>query len=410
MENNLAYIKGIKVLRTVTAGLYCIQDSLGYKCNRIFYYKQGINNPDSIILHRKNKLRQYMLNNWLQPVNLESLAVTMLKSYQIGANIRFSMQEAPAGEKNFKLALISTNFPGNETIRKAFYHLSHTWEKLEIIDFGVLRKQDDNFTIPVLAELVQNKIFPIFFSGDPEDNLALLKAFRVQPKPVNLTLIDECGDNRLLEFLMPGQREIESLSVIGLQAHLSDIESWRALDQAGAELIRLGKARSDMSEIEPALRDADLLHFQVRAVKYADAPGQFSASSSGFDIDEACQICRYAGMSEKLKAFGIFGFNAEERPTAETIAQTIWYLCDGIEARKQDYPVSTDCLTEYIVELKQLDHPLTFWKSQKSGRWWLELPSLEEKKRLIPCTYNDYKIASQEELPDRLVHAMRRFL
>jgi len=29
---------------------------------------------------------------------------------------------------------------------------------------------------------------------------------------------------------------------------------------------------------------------------------------------------------------------------------------------------------------------------------------------LIPCSYNDYKMASQDELPDRLVNAFKRFL
>jgi formiminoglutamase len=68
---------------------------------------------------------------------------------------------------------------------------------------------------------------------------------------------------------------------------------------------------------------------------------------------------------------------------------------------------------EYIVPLKQLDYQLTFWKSKRSGRWWLQVPVKTKKQhqrhRLIPCSYEDYQLAGQDQLPDRLLEAFRRF-
>ena len=49
---------------------------------------------------------------------------------------------------------------------------------------------------------------------------------------------------------------------------------------------------------------------------------------------------------------------------------------------------------------------IVFYKSDKTERWWLEVPYPPEKgikferHYLIPCDYEDYEKASQNELPD----------
>ncbi|MCB0575661.1 MAG: hypothetical protein KDC61_13970, partial [Saprospiraceae bacterium] len=76
-------------------------------------------------------------------------------------------------------------------------------------------------------------------------------------------------------------------------------------------------------------------------------------------------------------------------------------------------PVSKAGLTEYIVEYRRLNYQLTFWKSAKSGRWWMQVPVATRKKlerhRLVPCSYQDYQLACREELPERLMQALQRF-
>jgi formiminoglutamase len=140
------------------------------------------------------------------------------------------------------------------------------------------------------------------------------------------------------------------------------------------------------------------------------------ATPSGFFSEEACQLCRYAGMSDKLTSFGIYGFDAAldlDRQSAQVVSQMIWYFMEGVFSRKQDYPVSNKGLTEYIVEFRKLHYQLTFWKSIKSGRWWMQVPAATQKKhdrhKLVPCSYQDYQSACREELPERLLQAMKRF-
>jgi formiminoglutamase len=134
-------------------------------------------------------------------------------------------------------------------------------------------------------------------------------------------------------------------------------------------------------------------------------------------MEEACQICRYAGLSDKLKAFGVFGFRKvfdRQDQTAQITAQMIWYFLEGLLQRKGDFPASLDGLTEYIVERKDYESPLKFWKSRRSGRWWVQVsaPSTENhaQQRLVPCSHNDYLSAcQQEELPERILNILKRF-
>ena len=219
------------------------------------------------------------------------------------------------------------------------------------------------------------------------------------------------------EIVFQEKSKLFHLGIIGCQTHFTLPSTYRLMEELHFDYIRLGTARASLAEVEPIIRDADLLSFQMAALKQCEAPGQENPSPSGFNVEEACQLSRYAGMSEKVKSFGIFGYKASldrKAQTANVLAQMIWYFLDGLNNRKGDFPVTTEGLTEYIVELKTLDFTVTFWKSQRSGRWWLQVPVKTAKKhqrhRLIPCSYNDYKMASQDELPDRLVNAFKRFL
>ena len=89
------------------------------------------------------------------------------------------------------------------------------------------------------------------------------------------------------------------------------------------------------------------------------------------------------------------------------------FCIDGFYNRKNDYPKSTDGLIEYIVDTKNTAYSFTFWKSEKTGRWWLQVPIKTKKKldrhKLIPCSYLDYQMACREELSERLLNAFRRF-
>ena len=125
---------------------------------------------------------------------------------------------------------------------------------------------------------------------------------------------------------------------------------------------------------------------------------------------------RYAGMSDKLCGIGFFGYDlqsGDQDQTAAVLAQLIWYFIEGVDNRKGDFPVSKKNLIEYIVQTREWNVPLVFWKSNKSGRWWMQIPEQKRKlgKRhfLVPCSYENYVSCTNDEIPDRLIRILRRF-
>ena len=155
----------------------------------------------------------------------------------------------------------------------------------------------------------------------------------------------------------------------------------------------------------------------MSALKYTDFPSQIPKSPSGFFLEEICQLSRYAGLSDTLKGFSISGFDFKHLNNQiddQALAQIIWYFLDGFNNKKGDFPVNFDGMIEYLVEVKDHQELLTFWKSNRSGRWWVQIEKAnasDEKinLRLIPVSYQDYLDACEGELSARVLKALVKY-
>jgi formiminoglutamase len=368
-----------------------------------------------------------MLDNWLYPVS-EDLVPDPKMDQCLGAKIKIFTQGRFPNLNGVQVALLSLEEAEGDAVRQALYALSFPFDQLQIADLGSLRKNTAEFIMPVLIELHESGIIPLIIGKLPEQVLLQYQGLQHELQNINmiwadsripLSVPDEAQTSELLNQLVFHEKsKLFNLSILGCQTHYISPVTYRLMEELLFEYVRLGAARDNLSELEPLLRYGDLFALNLAALKQSEAPGQVNAGPSGFLIEEACQICRYAGMSDKLKSFGLYGFQAaldQNQQTAQAISQLVWYFLDGVFNRKGDFPISTEGMLEYMVHLKQLDYTLTFWKSQRSGRWWLQVPSqrkdqqAQTRHRLLPCTYNDYKMATQDELGDRLVNAFKRF-
>ncbi len=361
-----------------------------------------------------------MLEHWLKPVSGRFPEHTTEKSGErLGADFLVYRDEFPDLKKT-RLALVGAGDRAADAIRAQLYNLSALLPKVPFADLGNLRKPEPAQLIPVLHELLAGRIMPVVLGDMPGLAKAQFLAYQDFRNLVNLAVVDEtvdiAPDACPGSLCFPRHPLLFHLSVLGVQHHLTPAGLLRQLEQQHVELLRLGKARMALDESEPVIRDADVLAFQLRALRQSEAPGVHQPSPSGFFCEEACQLCRYAGMSDKLSSFGIYGYAPENDPSGQTAAaaaQMVWYFLEGWLHRKNDYPVSKSGLTEYIVEFRKLNYQLTFWKSAKSGRWWMEVPVRTKRKHqrhaLVPCSYQDYQAACREELPDRLMLALQRF-
>jgi formiminoglutamase len=378
-----------------------------------------------------------MLDHWLQPINLSKIDhFEALDEECLGRKITLHtvppLRDEAEGIKGAfpnlektQIALIGIGNEDSDAVRAQLYALSFPFKKLNIADLGNVRKQETSFITPLLAELIQGNILPIIIGHSEIFTLSQYQAYQNRKAPVSVGIVDEKirftpkvkADSFFLHQILE-DKHLFNCSIMGYQTHFAAPSVLDWFDKKSFELVRVGKVKNALEDIEPVVRDADMLSFSLSALKNIEAPGQVDGTPSGFFSEEACQIMRYAGMSDKTTSLGIYGFQKkiDKTPqTARVIAQMIWYFLDGFYNRKGDFPIQKafNHLTQYIVDIKSVDYQVTFWKSNKSGRWWMEVPIKTRKKherhRLVPCSYNDYLQACNEDLPDRLINAYRRF-
>jgi hypothetical protein len=200
--------------------------------------------------------------------------------------------------------------------------------------------------------------------------------------------------------------------ILGYQNYFSLNTEITALQSLYYDGLRLGDVQQDMNIAEPYIRDSDIFCLHDTAIIDAYLPEYENISPNGFSIKECCQLARYAGFSDKLSSFALL-YNCETSVNAFSMSQIIWHFVDGFFARKHDYPASSvNKLTRIHVEVSPKTF-ITFYKSPKSGRWWMEIPLPKtdfQKKWLISCTEKDYKQACSGNVPDKWWHSYQKII
>ena len=382
----------------------------------------GVKLSQTLLLPETNPSQ--MLENWLRPIDTNLIDDLDLAEEKLGAKIQRHEERLPS-LKHTKVVLVGVGEEEANAVRRALYPMTFPFQKIKVADLGNVRREENSFIVSLVRELLEGGVCPVLIGRHGKFTKAQFQAHQACQHAVSVVEIkervafhpngDESGDF-YLNHILQGKNRLFHFSTIGSQSHFVDEAVFRFLEHAHFDYIRLGRAKGDLPATEPYIRDADMVSFHLSALKASDAPGVQTASPSGFFSEEACQLSRYAGMSDKLTSIGFYGFEKSLDPqgrTAQTLAQLIWYFLDGLNNRQRDFPASMEELMEYVVDSKDIDQPLTFWKSNKTGRWWLQVPVKTKKKeqrhRLIPCSYQDYLEASNGDLPDRLVNAFKRF-
>ncbi len=365
-----------------------------------------------------------MIQNWFRPVESAKRLSggTFLKHLHF-----FPSNSHPEGLRECQLAIVGVDAESADLVRSVLYSYQWHFGNLKVYDLGNVLRSDVEFTIPALRELTASGILPLIVGTHPRFVQAQYQSFLELRNLISLAVIDsvfacsspdeQAADAYLDQAVYRNGDTLFHLAHIGGQGHLLRASDLQLIEERNFESIRLGRARSDLPAVEPVIRDADLVSMHLRAIRASDAPDQSSNNPSGFFLEEACQIARYAGLSDKLQSFALCGFQPgvqlrDQQQTAAAMAQLLWYFIDGFHQRKQDFPISNEGLTEYIVDFSRTER-LTFWKSSRSGRWWVqtpvETPQGYTRHRLIACSHSDYLQACKGELPERLINAFKRF-
>ncbi|MEA3445660.1 MAG: formimidoylglutamase [Bacteroidota bacterium] len=310
-------------------------------------------------------------------------------------------------------------------IREAFYHLFPSTSKLKLLDLGDLKEantvNDTYFALRDLIEaLIDNNIIPIIMGGGQDLTYAQYKAYHNQKQQISLTSIDSLIDlgemglpftahTFLGKILTEGGQQLFNYTNIACQQYLVSPADFEMMDNLFFDVYPLGDIQTDIHNAEPAIRDSQIISFDMSAIRVSEAPGTRFSTPNGLYGNEACQLAWYAGMSEKVSSFGIYEVNPtidERERTSFLAAQIIWHFIDGFYNRINDYPNFDQNKHEISYhDVEVLEHKLSFVHSKSSGRWWIKIP--ESKKYvnnsiIISCDYNDYRMACEGDIPERL--------
>jgi formiminoglutamase len=319
-----------------------------------------------------------------------------------------------------------------DAIRSYLYSLSGSTIKSPLVDLGNLKisasPADTYMAIrDIVNHIVEKGASCIVLGGTQEITWPIYLALSQQKPMVNVSIIDktiDMGNSEgdfsstcyLEKFIAEPYDKLFSLSMIGFQSYLTDSNHLNTLSNKNFELARLGYARGSMAEIEPTLRDSDIISFDIGCIKQSDSPGTTSPSPNGFYSEEACQLARYAGLSSKVKVFGFFELNTNadrDGQSAHLSAQIIWHFIDAFNSRKSfnKIPLSSDMHKHFYVKNTFPNIELVFIQNTVNDSWWIEIPGTEKsfgKPTLIACSYNDYKQASSGDIPDRWLMAWKK--
>ncbi|WP_299527984.1 formimidoylglutamase [uncultured Lutibacter sp.] len=317
-------------------------------------------------------------------------------------------------------------------IRKELYKLYLGNWPISVADLGNISQgntiEDTYFALGnLLSYLIKNKIIPIIIGGSQDLTYANYRAYDKLEQTVNIVAVDNKFDlgsiedeltsqSYLSKIVMNKPNNLFNYSNIGYQTYFNSQEEIDLLDSLFFDTYRLGEVVNSIKLVEPLMRDADIVTIDLSAIKNSDAPANKNATPNGFSGADICAISRYAGISDKVTSFGIYEYNAEfdaKTQTAQLISQMIWYFIEGVNYRAKDYPFGLkDNYQKYSVPID--DQILTFHKSNKSGRWWMEINLNDNNKfkrhALIPCTYEDYISATNQEIPDRWFKTLKKLV
>ena len=343
----------------------------------------------------------------------------------------FSEKNPIKSFENFDIALIGVQDERNsdnkgtckapDLIRKELYKL-YIPSTVNIIDIGNLKNgktvKDTYIALTDLVyELLKEELVVIILGGSKDLIIPVCKVYKkgkkafslcsVEPKFDLGELNDIVSSDTYLSEVIKNNNKLFNYSNIGFQSYYNSLKDINYINE-NFETVRLGIAVSKLSQNEPYIRDADFFSIDIKSVKSSDAPGVNSTSVNGFYGEEICQLSKYAGFSDKVSVFGLFEVNPDydnDNKTVELSAQVIWHFIQSFYNRKNEYPESIiKKFRKYIVNIDGISDNVCFYKSTKTGRWWVEVNynvKNDERSKIISCSYEDYLKATRNEIPER---------
>lgn len=367
--------------------------------------------------------------DFLEPINLYELSNDEgYRDTQLGQHIAVYEEEFPDME-NVDMVIVGCGemrgagmdqSPSPNTIRHEFYSLFHWHKEVRLADVGNVKTgatlQDTYAALKaVVSELIEQKKKVIILGGSHDITLAQYGAYGSLGRIIEAVCVDARidlnmdsvlpSDSFLMEMLCGEPNYIKHYNHIGFQSYMVHPNMLETIDKLRFDCFRVGKVKENMEEMEPVIRNANMLSFDIAAIQNAHAPAN-RLTPNGFTGEEACMLMQYAGLSQNVSSIGIYGYipnQDQHNLTAKQISHMLWYVMDGVHRSKQEAQLdNSNEFNEF--HLAFADMETTFLQSKRTGRWWMQLPD----GKYMACSQYDYITAASNDIPERWMRAVER--
>ena len=321
-----------------------------------------------------------------------------------------------------------------DPIRHYLYRLAKPHADMHIVDLGNIapgaEQRDTYFAlIEALHQLIEKGLTLVILGGSDDLVFPIYKAYEVLGRVINICSVDsrfnlEGGEeinsrNYLQHIILQQPNYLFDFMNVGYQTYFVGQEMVQLMEELKFSTRRLGEVQVKMENAEPLIRYGDVVAVDISAVRQSDAPANAAPSPHGFYGEQLCQLARFAGMSDKTSCMGFFEMNPardHNGQTAHMLAHAVWFFIEGFYYRQNDLPHrDKQFYKRFTVELREHGLDIVFYKSMKSDRWWMEVPCDDTERRerylrhtLIPCSYDDYQHAMENEIPELWWHYYNR--
>jgi|SRR5215203_135628 len=368
--------------------------------------------------------------DFLEPLNLNEISHdTGYKEGQVGRAIKAYEEEFPnldeadivivgCGEQRGGGLLHSST--AADVIRTEFYSLYYWHQDIKLADIGnvkIGKAYTDTYAALkiVLHELMIEGKTVIILGGSHDLTLSQYYAFADEKRQVDAVGIDAIidinidspfrSDNFLMELLTADPNYMRHYNHVAFQSYYVHPRMLETMDKLRFDCFRVGSVKENIDEMEPVIRNCQILSLDISALAHAFAPAN-SLTPNGLNGEEACTLMQYAGMSNNMRSIGVYGYRPEkdvENLTAKQISHMLWYVMDGRSRANREARIDEkESFNEFHTAFAEVE--TTFLQSKKTGRWWMQLPD----KQFIACSYKDYLLASSNEIPERWLRAQER--
>lgn len=318
-------------------------------------------------------------------------------------------------------------------IRQKLYNLKKGSDGYHILDLGNLRSgvdlEDTHKRLEEVSHyLISKDIVPIVFGGTQDFAIPQFKAYEPFERLISFLNVDAFIDLSEAQDLPLNERFLYEIFTqepnylfnylhLAYQTYLNNQPTLETLETLFFDSIRLGEVKEKPMNVEPFIREADMMVWDINAIMKSYSPGNYRSQVFGLSGEEACQMTWYAGLNSKMTSLGIYEYYPEFDPdldTASVIGTMIWYFIEGFYNRKDEKGFGSDNYMKYEVSLDGEPSSIVFYKSKMTEKWWIEVPYPDDyhkfaRNAIVPCSYSDYEDAVKGEIPERWIEMQTKF-